>query len=433
VTSPKPPRHFLVISRPTTHNEAPPRKELVRGQYESVELIREVPLHQSPESEDAEQNPVEWIMVTRSEPGGGIPKFMVERGTPGAIVADVPKFFDWACGRDYSKDMDPDAEEEHSEHHQDTAATGGVETSQPEGVVESHDKSLAAPVAIQSAESNAHAALPQVPQESEGGIISTLTNAVTGYIPYLNHQTPHLNTANEDDDSSSIISTATASSAASFASAKEINSKDPKSNPQSPTHDPHISAPSTSTSALSSTSPAATEDPETSSTSSAARPKSQHERELLKLTQKRLSLDRKISKAQLDETKKAAEISTKDEKERAKAVEKHERDRKKQEEKFKREAEKLEQKREKEEQKVEERRRKAREKDVLGRVGWDRDEWRERCGVAEREVEVLRKRVEVLEGECGVGDEVGGGRGGGGIGASGEDGGWEGEDGECGE
>ena len=30
--------------------------------------------------DDAEMNPVEWIMITRSDPGGSVPRFMVERG-----------------------------------------------------------------------------------------------------------------------------------------------------------------------------------------------------------------------------------------------------------------------------------------------------------------------------------------------------------------
>jgi hypothetical protein len=49
---------------------------------------------------DPEANPVEWIMITRSDPGGGIPRFMVERGTPGSIVADAYKFLNWATQQD---------------------------------------------------------------------------------------------------------------------------------------------------------------------------------------------------------------------------------------------------------------------------------------------------------------------------------------------
>jgi hypothetical protein len=91
------PRHFMVVSIPVSHPDAPPRNGMVRGFYESIEMIREIPL---PASDDAETNPVEWIMVTRSDPGGGIPRFMVERNVPSSIVQDAVKFFDWACAKD---------------------------------------------------------------------------------------------------------------------------------------------------------------------------------------------------------------------------------------------------------------------------------------------------------------------------------------------
>jgi hypothetical protein len=68
---------------------------MVRGFYESVEMIREIPLPDG----DAETNPVEWIMITRSDPGGGIPRFMVERNVPSSICQDAVKFLDWACAK----------------------------------------------------------------------------------------------------------------------------------------------------------------------------------------------------------------------------------------------------------------------------------------------------------------------------------------------
>ncbi|KAI9780199.1 MAG: hypothetical protein M1816_003147 [Peltula sp. TS41687] len=171
------PRHFMVISKPCMHPDCPPREGFVRGQYESVEFIREVAsqttashpvqrnrantaslardsiirnasrAHTFPVNLDqpqnagvdrenahlslgtdnevdnptdgrkrgktisfvepgesqttvdaaAELNPVEWIMITRSDPGGSVPRWMVERGTPASIVADASKFLDWAC------------------------------------------------------------------------------------------------------------------------------------------------------------------------------------------------------------------------------------------------------------------------------------------------------------------------------------------------
>ena len=146
------PRHLMIVSKPVAHPEAQPREGYVLGKYESIEFIREIPITlvrsssssnllnqtnspdqkrmslgrkrsstigfaesrgpdakgerrdrgRSPNTQDPELNPVEWLMITRSDPGGGIPRFMVERGTPASIVADAAKFLDWACSKDES-------------------------------------------------------------------------------------------------------------------------------------------------------------------------------------------------------------------------------------------------------------------------------------------------------------------------------------------
>jgi hypothetical protein len=194
----KAPRHFMVVSKPCNHPDCPPRDGFIRGYYESVEFIREIPRqrHGGPRAsqsmtdlpaagsrkradtsslsreavlrsaqknhhgegteeieegrkrgktisfaesrgsdakgegvdnpdhdEEDELNPVEWIMITRSDPGGSVPRFMVERGTPGGIVADASKFLDWACGKDIEeleelgKDEDQTEDIEGEEHH----------------------------------------------------------------------------------------------------------------------------------------------------------------------------------------------------------------------------------------------------------------------------------------------------------------------------
>ncbi|KFY83257.1 hypothetical protein V500_10118, partial [Pseudogymnoascus sp. VKM F-4518 (FW-2643)] len=59
-----------------------------------------------------ERNPVEWIMLTRSDPGGSVPRFMVERGTPGSIVADAAKFLNWACSAALDSAAESPAESE---------------------------------------------------------------------------------------------------------------------------------------------------------------------------------------------------------------------------------------------------------------------------------------------------------------------------------
>lgn len=128
----QPGRSWMMVSKPCEHPNVPHKHGYTRGDYESVELIREIPKQgsgsssssvssgkksdtkqkedssdqsksQSPDAEadgalheDEEMNPVEWIMVTRSDPGGNIPKWMVNKGTPGSVGADAAKFINWA-------------------------------------------------------------------------------------------------------------------------------------------------------------------------------------------------------------------------------------------------------------------------------------------------------------------------------------------------
>lgn len=122
----QPGRSWLMISKPCDHPDIPHKQGYTRGNYESVELIREIPRKSGTgsssssssakstekESEDsgttdesthengAESNPVEWIMVTRSDPGGSIPRWMVDKGTPKSVGADAAKFVDWAIQAD---------------------------------------------------------------------------------------------------------------------------------------------------------------------------------------------------------------------------------------------------------------------------------------------------------------------------------------------
>lgn len=141
-------RSWLSVSKPCVHPDLPARDGYIRGQYESVEFIREVippeddkgvtssdpnlvqheviaedkkdPKRTSRPNTDSatrEKNkeqpdtaaggdvddyevnpyPVEWIMVTRSDPGGSIPRWVIEKGTPKSIWGDTVKFLDWAC------------------------------------------------------------------------------------------------------------------------------------------------------------------------------------------------------------------------------------------------------------------------------------------------------------------------------------------------
>ncbi|KKK27190.1 hypothetical protein ARAM_006387 [Aspergillus rambellii] len=107
-------RNWMMVSRPCQHPDVPSNHGYIRGEYESVEFIREIVVEGQDsglsqnsslnngvdvawDREADKYNPVEWIMVTRSDPGGNIPRWMVEKGTPRSICTDAVKFLDWAC------------------------------------------------------------------------------------------------------------------------------------------------------------------------------------------------------------------------------------------------------------------------------------------------------------------------------------------------
>ncbi|KAJ3579564.1 hypothetical protein NPX13_g995 [Xylaria arbuscula] len=142
------PREYILVSKPCVHTECPERSGFIRGYYESVELIREVktegPLQNTPSSTSAASNDppsvtsrsnnisedsatsnaqldgqsdesksskggdceenistIEWIMVTRSDPGGSVPRFIIEKKTPEGIVTDAGKFVQWVSSEEF--------------------------------------------------------------------------------------------------------------------------------------------------------------------------------------------------------------------------------------------------------------------------------------------------------------------------------------------
>ncbi|KAJ5106590.1 hypothetical protein N7456_003265 [Penicillium angulare] len=158
-------RSWLMISKPCDHPDVPIKQGYTRGEYESVELIREIPRNkeagsssssvssangkqkdakkedlpsngasqnQDTQEKDDDSDPVEWIMVTRSDPGGSIPRWMVDKGTPRSVGADAAKFVDWAI-----KEDKPTRKEDNG---QDTTSQGDdcSGTKSSESISESH-------------------------------------------------------------------------------------------------------------------------------------------------------------------------------------------------------------------------------------------------------------------------------------------------------
>ncbi|KAF2431977.1 hypothetical protein EJ08DRAFT_659332 [Tothia fuscella] len=422
------PRHYMVVSIPVDHPDAPIRNGLVRGHYESVEMIREIPIAsnksfstpnllnniaQEPKGRDrgstigfaesrgldakgehvdrmasksaenmladeGDTNPVEWIMITRSDPGGGIPRFMVERGTPASITADAAKFIDWAAGLE---DI-PDIVE--SVAPQDEIA--GQKTPMPR---KSMDYSVAS--------GSGHLAGIIPPNERRGsyepsgagetGIIASLTNyaqtGVENYAPNIvqnnmpNFMKRDLNSSDDDSDSDSDDSFTSAT--ADYKTARE-GSRSP---------DPLGDSTSTLNVGV---------DGDDSS-GRIAGDDSKFEQELKKIQSKRRTLDEKMMKAEETEREKTAALGEKEEKDAEKQREKIEKEKKKQQDRYAKELKKLEDRRAKEEKRLEDRRRKAQDKDVLSKTQRERDEYRRQLEILRRENELLRRQMGELQRE----------------------------------
>jgi hypothetical protein len=370
------PRHYMVVSKPLTHPDAPDRdgEGYVKGTYQSVEMIREIPLNPAPEKEGGadgdkhELNPVEWIMITRSDPGGGIPRFMVERGTPSSIAADVSKFLDWACAKDEIPDADAavDVPQPQPAPTQQTAPAPGAPVQK-------------APVQQQPA------------AQQQGGIFASITGAVEAgieaYAPASVANYTHNYMHPEDDTSDS--SSSSSSSAASFASAKDHHF-DMGDNPaQHPAHDSAAVAASTTSLGRAST------------TSSATVPlgNSPHDKELRKLEKDRAKVEAKIHKKQDDEAVKLASRKEKHPEDAAKYQEQYDNAMAKLAEKREKELGKLEQKRDKEISKAQRKRSVQLNKDEASRVARERDDFRNQVDMLKRENGLLREQMTDLQRE----------------------------------
>lgn len=495
-------RHYMVVSKPCIHPDCPPREGFIRGQYESVEFIREIPRNKTtgksssttdlpnsshtrnrsgsstlgkdamlrnaktshPEehegmdttesrnrgktisyaesrgseakgenidtshedNEEAESNPVEWIMITRSDPGGSVPRFMVERGTPGSIVSDASKFLDWAC----SKDM----EEFEDDVHTGSASNGGenhehkhehkhdkeLHDYQTNGHLAGVDGDQQIPVPATSQPAPAQEPTPQLAEENtqtSGGIFGLVAGAVgaagaviapyapaviTNHLPGHVDEEPVARAGNADTvamgpptrrlSATSSSSSSSSSSEGSFASAVEGQ------HDLAHHHTNHHTRGTLSTS---------TGDADSVFSKGHRRAASQQEKELQKLEERKRKLDEKLQKTREKELNRKNEDAEKEQAALAKIEEKHQKEIAKAEGKHQKEMAKLEAKKEKEARKAEEKRQKEEAKDArlrlskeLADVKAERDELKkerdllmEQLGQAQKENTVLVARM----------------------------------------
>jgi len=425
------PRQFTAVSKPCTHPDCPQRQGFIRGQYESVEIIREVPVDRplrrvrssidvsrdpfsgasressgnllgkqaivrsarqtasdtgqsgdqtktvsfaenparqskseaGSDDEDEVEMAIEWLMVTRSDPGGSVPRFLVEKGTPPGIVTDAGRLIDWLS-------------KEHTESTHNEIPDG-PEESQDQGPLlptSSRETALADTRQISAASDEDNTP----PSSFYGMITSAIGAAGSVAVSKLLNQSSSTQTLDQDDeeDSGEEEDDDDVSSSASFASAEEGE--------LAPAVDIASSSLSTK-SAVSGDShnPAA----------SAAR----HEKALRKLEDRRRAAEEKTARAQERAIARRREDEERDAQAVARLREKHEKELAKQETKFRREREKLEERRRAEEKKAEDRRRKAAEKEERADLQMALEKARAEKDVALKQIEILKEQVGALQ------------------------------------
>ena len=472
------PRHFMVISKPCIHPDTPQREGYIRGQYESVEFIREIPIKQPPKKsasttnllnhsrnrsstlgkeailrnaikhsppgsenglaapekestsdsdlshndggrargktisfdrsrgsaakgedmdipryeDDCESNPIEWIMITRSDPGGSVPRFMVERGTPGGIVSDASKFLNWACAKDIGdfddddstlagEDEDENAENREHRHdherdlhnYQTNGHLAGLAEEQPVNGLASEPTSSEAVKSLETAKEDGVGYYGMVT-----GVAAAAGAMIASHTPQMitDHLPGHIPQPNGSARRDSVSTVSSESSIGSFASALENRMS---RNDTEPNND---------ASSI-----------KTTESQAQRRETALRDKELQKLEEKKRKLDEKLSKVREKETSKKSEDIAKEEEALRKAEEKHEKEVKRQEEKYKREVEKLEQKKQKEARKAEERKKKITEKDERTKLMRELEETRAEISVLRKERSIMLQQVGELQAE----------------------------------
>ena len=390
------PRSHMILSRPITHPDAPEKSGYIRGKYESVELIREIPLHKAdPDggNDASELNPVEWIMITRSDPGGGIPRFMVDRGTPSAMLGDVHKWLDWAAKVNEEETVGTQAPEKMEAGEQkaavedaaptDTNGEAKVATTSPPVVEKPRPRSATVPVPQQQHQQEG--VVSHLRQALGAGIDAYAPTAVSEYMHAYTDGTP----APAEDDGYESSSSSSSSSSDSFMSAEEMRRMSITKDEAGPL------------STAKSDSPAASSQVSLASldTLKGQRSLDHHDKEVLKLAKQREKLDRKLAKKREDEATRLRRARQAETGEQEKAKERHDREIKKSEEKHQRELQKLESRKEKEARKAEEKRQKREERDVVSKITRERDQFRSQMELLRKEVEILHEQVGDLQRE----------------------------------
>ncbi|KAK6531293.1 hypothetical protein TWF281_008108 [Arthrobotrys megalospora] len=293
--------------------------------------------------EDGELNPVEWIMLTRSDPGGSVPRFMVERGTPGSIVKDAEKFLDWACEKVHEEDPSDDEHEPEQEEEE------------------------------------------ILPDEDSFNTISTGSTVEGGVGPGA-PETEELRRAMSHDDSMSNLSFMTADSG-------ECEEEEEEEEGSSSLGSSQLSGGQLNNSLIDEvTNGRARAGTAASSSSSSAA--------LQRIQTDALKNAAKVQTTRDKNDKKMAVRLAKEEEKQRKLEAKHAREAAKREEKFKKEQARAEEKRRKEEEKIRDRKRRLEERDDKLRSEREKEDLKREIELLRREKDILSRENEALRKEA---------------------------------
>ncbi|PMB69981.1 Reticulocyte-binding protein 2 a [Beauveria bassiana] len=418
-------RQYIIVSKPCTHSECPPRQGIIRGQYESVEIIREVhveppmakrsmsavdlavnddrrassdiKMSNSERLQDPRPVAVEWLMVTRSDPGGSVPRFLIEKGTPPGIVGDAGKFLKWTTAgsrRKWDESVTASTTQTPAEK------VNGAQGSAPVATTETHTNTTATANHLNRSDSTfqSHDGDDNSVPSSNGiyGIITGIFGIASSVVANglgLNYASseesistiPAITVQEHDDEGMESDS----SSTRSFLSALEKRlSQEPRAN-----HDGSQSEDSKSTT----TNPNASAASAASAAGAPAPIGPAGEKELRKLQERRRKIDEKMVLMQSRLQSKSQGDRAKDEASLAKLREKLDREAAKQEQKYQRELQKLEEKRENEAKKAEQKRRKAAEKEEKSSMALELERVRAELDLARQTSRILEGQVRELQ------------------------------------
>ncbi|KAK4169379.1 hypothetical protein QBC43DRAFT_283835 [Cladorrhinum sp. PSN259] len=408
-------RQFMLISRPCEHGDCPPRSGFIRGQYESVEVIREVKVDGKRHGErktmsstdlgkdgaaaslvDGEgvegETAIEWLMVTRSDPGGSVPRFMVEKGTPGGIVSDAGKFIEWfehMCEEEETECEESGVVEEKvngAAERKESAVNMGMvrRKSSRKAVIQEEDHGTNGEKYEEIPQPSGFYGMIASALEAAGSVVANKLPGLVGSSVGTGSDVDNVDEVTEETDD--------ASSEASFASAQEDSTHDEISPP--PFDGAKING-LKDTDAASTRSSILSEDVLSNTDTPTGRGSRQHEKELRKLQARMRKAQEKLEKG--SRRHRNHSNGDKEEEALAKLREKHEREVAKQEEKYRRELQRLADKRAAEERKAEDRKKKQAEKEERANIQMELERTRAERDVALKQIEILKGQVGELQ------------------------------------